>query len=664
MTVLSPLNTLGVPNASLIVSYWLTDVEFIKGALTTFVPSPQGKTVVPGEKAEGKKPIVHQPKVNPIVQNIKHFAEGVKATTEVTLESVKLVKGLKTLGGAIKEIGSVVVQANAMLMLAGLSKPNAAPGIVATSLIGDRYMVNYDGVFNGYVLGMSSQAANVIPQNLFSEAPDPMDIQTICSRRVLLTTALWVEADPSSTLLLTIPVTPAAYTEVPVTFAAQPNSLFLLSQLFDFWRGDLVYEFEVVKTAQHFGSLTISVDHSLQNIVPANLSQVANLYRVYWDITADTHLKVVVPYLSPTPLEDCSPGRIDRDTRTMFHRAVFLTTATPLGSTPQVPAEVAINVYVSMRNAQFVNPSLNTYEYEAPGLQEAARPQGFEEEMRPPPSIDAIHHLDVQQFHEQCQKRKWIVNTSFSKSEGWHCRLTVTSGHEVWSADGEGWSKAVAKKFAIYHIRRLLPEQAEPQGKVVDVAPSSLVYDSESSQLTEHVLGPGSLGSPDSQFHYYSAEVVYNLRQILRRMMYMQQHTSTAPMYVHDYVLVVPLFKAISMLYVFVTGGCRFNFYTNAPIEVMFAWNAEPLVGHPSSVVLEEPTMSVTLPMVGHNHLYVIRSGINNNCRQHVRRVTAGISYVWAAGADDSSMGGLRALKPLVVGDAKMSSSSYLLPAV
>jgi hypothetical protein len=80
----------------------------------------------------------------------------------------------------------------------------------------------------------------------------------------------------------------------------------------------------------------------------------------------------------------------------MFYRAVFLTTATPLGSTPQVPAEVAINVYVSMRNAQFVNPSLNTYEYEAPGLQEAARPQGFEEEMRPPPSIDAIHHLDVQ----------------------------------------------------------------------------------------------------------------------------------------------------------------------------------------------------------------------------------------------------------------------------
>jgi hypothetical protein len=79
--------------------------------------------------------------------------------------------------------------------------------------------------------------------------------------------------------------------------------------------------------------------------------------------------------------------------------------------------------------------------------------------------------------------------------------------------------------------------------------------------------------------------------------MYMQQHTNTAPMYVHDYVLVVPLFKAISMLYVFVTGGCRFNFYTNAPIEVMFAWNAEPLVGHPSSVVLEEPTMSVTLPM-------------------------------------------------------------------
>jgi len=148
------------------------------------------------------------------------------------------------------------------------------------------------------------------------------------------------------------PVTPAAYSEYAAG-VANVNVLFYLSQMFELWRGTLVYRFEIAKTSLHYGNLMVAVDFNGSESFA--LQRAANLYRTYWDITETNELVVEVPFVSPTVLDVASPIRVGDpwpETR------MFLVNTTVLGSPPQVASYVQINVYVTAKNIEFYHPCL------------------------------------------------------------------------------------------------------------------------------------------------------------------------------------------------------------------------------------------------------------------------------------------------------------------
>lgn len=683
-TVLNPLNTLATPTANLLLSVWFSDIEFVKGAITTFVPTPQGPSK--DDKRVGKEAVERVPTTKDIgiVRGIKHFTSGIKATTEAALESTNLIKGLVTLGGAVKEVGTMVSTASALLMLAGLSKPECENKIVAISNVGDRFLVNYDGVFMGHNVGFSSRSANVIPRGLFPEAPDPMDIATIVGRKILLTTFRWTTEDPAQSVKCVIPITPAAYSEF-APGVANANSLYLISQLFAFWRGELSYEIQPVKTAQHFGSMMISVDHGITTEMVTSSSRSSNLYRVAWDITSDSSLLVTVPFTMPYIVDTCDPRPITSATRELS-RALFIANSTALGTSPQVPSEIEVNVYVWMKNPEFMHAYVNT------DVAVFAKPQGREPQVpdtsdqpsvvKVVPDFSYLHpffdnvsasfaadlhrsilalcetksseYVDVAGFYEYCAKMKIRVQftiLSSNNTDGTLGSLLLEGPDDLaWSDSFQGRNQKHAKSVLVKRAYQFLEAHgyAFPQGKVDVTATTTAIFDSAAEKKHAYILGPPSLRPDDSQFQYLSAEVVYNLRQQTRRFLNAGTVAPGTPILMYDYIDRIPLFFLISRLFIFVTGSSRFNLYTNAasPGEIWFNYDlGHPGISHPI-VPLADPLAQIQMPMIGPNHLYVIRGPRPQY--YFIIQGSATLRLFFAAG-DDASFGGVHAAPRLKV---------------
>lgn len=132
-----------------------------------------------------------------------------------------------------------------------------------------------------------------------SDGTDEMMITSIAGRESYLTQFFWTSAQTTDTLLFYSRVNPRLYDNDNQTIAKlYMTPMCFVCNMFDHWRGDIIFKFKIVATKYHKGRLRISFDPS--NDPTRDLSTITNstniVHTVIVDIGETHEVEVRLPY--------------------------------------------------------------------------------------------------------------------------------------------------------------------------------------------------------------------------------------------------------------------------------------------------------------------------------------------------------------------------------
>ncbi len=277
--VMTPFRDTSAGSLVLNVFCWLEDLDLRGPTITTFTTSPQA--------GKGSK------------------SESVDSTSSAPKAVDSAIATIRAVGGVVTDCAAWIWENKEMIATAAafaasaLSKPNIAnnttvalinPNFSAPHMIGNNVAI---------VLGQSQETKVISPFGIFSDSADQMDISTFVSRPGFVGSAVWNGSDLTYATVLSFYVNPGlshiaggSVYPCPVTYA---------SQMFRFWRGELIYRLALSKTRFHSGLLEIIVVPGVADVVPTTDARSANCYRILWDIQESSELQFSVPYCSPLP---------------------------------------------------------------------------------------------------------------------------------------------------------------------------------------------------------------------------------------------------------------------------------------------------------------------------------------------------------------------------
>jgi hypothetical protein len=168
------------------------------------------------------------------------------------------------------------------------------------------YTANTDGPDNSFPLSLSYKNQVGKAQGFAGTDIDEMDFSFLCSIPTYNFTGSWTTALTSGTVLINIPVRPLGLLvgrTVDSLGIADIGPYQLIANMFEQWRGAMVYKFKFVKTEFHSGRLAVSFSPcsaTFSAVVPS-LAQTAFLHRQIIDIRECNEFTFVVPFISSTP---------------------------------------------------------------------------------------------------------------------------------------------------------------------------------------------------------------------------------------------------------------------------------------------------------------------------------------------------------------------------
>lgn len=126
--------------------------------------------------------------------------------------------------------------------------------------------------------------------------PEPLMISTFVSHPSYLTSFVWSTTDAPGTLLWNSYVSPyfASVTAGTGQSIVNGTPMFLCANMFDFWRGDIIFDLKVICSQFHRGRLRISWD-PVGDIANTSISS-TEVYTTIVDITDTTNASIRVPY--------------------------------------------------------------------------------------------------------------------------------------------------------------------------------------------------------------------------------------------------------------------------------------------------------------------------------------------------------------------------------
>eukprot|EP00918_Siedleckia_nematoides_P004325 GHVU01009637.1.p1 GENE.GHVU01009637.1~~GHVU01009637.1.p1 ORF type:complete len:764 (-),score=14.23 GHVU01009637.1:69-2312(-) len=132
------------------------------------------------------------------------------------------------------------------------------------------------------------------------EPADPMIISDLVQRESYLTNFTWAHSDLANAQLFGIRVNPIMLATEAIATGTGYDAIYKtpmahFSQLFKYWRGDIVFRFRVIASQYHRGRMRITWDpvgDINTNGVNSNIT-----YNKIVDITADGDVTMVIPYL-------------------------------------------------------------------------------------------------------------------------------------------------------------------------------------------------------------------------------------------------------------------------------------------------------------------------------------------------------------------------------
>ena len=221
------------------------------------------------------------------------------------------------------------------------------------------YAANVDGPDNSFPLSYSYKNEVGKAQGFSGTDIDEMDFSFLCTIPVYNSTTAWVPANASGVALLTIPVRPLGLLVTRTVTAVSISDIGpyqLIANMFEQWRGSMIYKVKFVKTEFHSGRIAVSfspADFAFQQVVPT-LAQTSFLHRQIIDIRECNEFTFVVPFISSTPY------RLSTDLigTLMFH------VLDPLVAPDTVPQSVGIILEHCMgSDAEFAVPKSNNMQY-------------------------------------------------------------------------------------------------------------------------------------------------------------------------------------------------------------------------------------------------------------------------------------------------------------
>lgn len=129
---------------------------------------------------------------------------------------------------------------------------------------------------------------------------DELEISSIVTRESFIGTYMWQSTDPVDTLLFNSYVTPCIYDARTISGIkyVQGTPSWMVSRMFEYWRGDMIFKFKFLCSQYHRGRVKISWD-PVGDI--ANTSESTNLvYTKIVDITNETEVEFSIPYTQVT----------------------------------------------------------------------------------------------------------------------------------------------------------------------------------------------------------------------------------------------------------------------------------------------------------------------------------------------------------------------------
>jgi hypothetical protein len=169
------------------------------------------------------------------------------------------------------------------------------------------YAANTDAPDNSFPLSYSYKNQVGKAAGFSGTDVDEMDFSFLCSIPVYNSTATWATSDVSGTALMTISIRPLGLL-VSRTVAGvgivDIGPYQLIANMFEQWRGSMIYKLKFVKTEFHSGRLAISfspVDPTTGNAINPTLAQTAFLHRQVIDVRECNEFTFVVPFLSTSP---------------------------------------------------------------------------------------------------------------------------------------------------------------------------------------------------------------------------------------------------------------------------------------------------------------------------------------------------------------------------
>jgi hypothetical protein len=142
----------------------------------------------------------------------------------------------------------------------------------------------------------SKNELTIDPTTISPVPGDPLSISQFVGRKSYLTQFTWTSVQAQDTLLWNCRVQPslANITTATGQHVVSPTPMWMLARCFEFWRGDIIFEFDIICSKYHRGRLKINWDPRGD---PAELdTSTTEIFTHIVDISHDTKCTIRVPF--------------------------------------------------------------------------------------------------------------------------------------------------------------------------------------------------------------------------------------------------------------------------------------------------------------------------------------------------------------------------------
>lgn len=229
------------------------------------------------------------------------ISSGLAAVSSIAA-SIPPSLGLSSITKPIEWVSSA---ASNVASLFGFSKPTSQVPCTTVKQKPNSFMFNSNGVDSSHKMALMADNELETDPALFANAVDEMTISSLVTRPAFLNSYDWKTTDLVGSSLFDVAVSPSEMFVISdsVNKLGVGNYAWLLSNMFNLWRGDIVYTFHFAKTKFHSGRLRVSY-YPYADATNSNLQNIDDMptyaHTEVFDLSSADQFTFVVPYTSNT----------------------------------------------------------------------------------------------------------------------------------------------------------------------------------------------------------------------------------------------------------------------------------------------------------------------------------------------------------------------------